>query len=131
MISKSQLAAAVCVIASCYQSAAAGGFPRAEFDRDSAAITVAADANLHMAADLFKANPDWKTDLVAGACEIERDSDSLWFERASAVRTFMLQHGVPARQIRSVLRERRIPGESAQECTGHSRMVVFAIAAER
>lgn len=81
-------------------------------------------------AELMKRNPAVVARIEGGACVSEKDADHLWYERAMAARTFLLQHGVAPGQITTIAKAhpawqaemRRI---STQPCSEYERAVLF------
>ena len=72
------------------------------FDLNSSNIREDSRATLHEMALIITRHPTMALKISGSACLSEQDSESLWFERAVAVRTFLIQHGVNPRQMTAV-----------------------------
>jgi hypothetical protein len=75
-------------------------FSRINFDLNSAALRPDAVPMLHEGAELLQRHPELRIRIEGSSCPSE--PGSLWFERAVAARTFLLQHGVDPSQIVAV-----------------------------
>ena len=74
-------------------------FNRINFDLNSASLRPDAVAILHEGAELIRKNPELRVRIEGSACPSEVAANALWFERAMAARTFLVQHGVDPAQI--------------------------------
>ena len=95
----SQMAIAMLLGSVSSASLATTSFNRINFDLNSASLRADAVAILHEGAELIKKSPDLRVRIEGSACPSETGANALWFERAMAARTFLVQHGVDPRQI--------------------------------
>ena len=110
---------------------ATSSFNRINFDLNSAVLRPDAVAILHEGAELMKNYPEIKARIEGSACSSELGANTLWFERASAARTFLVQHGVNPAQITAIsnanpaweTKMRRIYNDV--ECSEEVRAVMF------
>ena len=77
-------------------------FHRINFDTNSAMLRPDSIAILHEGADLMMRNPEIRARIEGSACPTEEGANELWFQRAIAARTFLIQHGVSPSQIVAV-----------------------------
>jgi outer membrane protein OmpA-like peptidoglycan-associated protein len=77
-------------------------FHKINFDANSAILRPDSIAILHEGADLMIRNPEIRARIEGSACPTEEGADELWFQRAIAARTFLIQHGVSPSQIVAV-----------------------------
>ncbi|MBD9437638.1 OmpA family protein [Pseudoxanthomonas sp. PXM03] len=97
-----QWTAAVLAFSMVSTAAAETTFHRINFDINSSNLRPDSVAILHEGAELMMRNPEMKARIEGSACATEEGSNQLWFHRAIAARTFLVQHGVDPSQILSV-----------------------------
>lgn len=90
---------AVLALASSVEAEGEIRFHRINFDPNSATLRPDSIAILHEGADLMLRNPEIRARIEGSACTTEEGANELWFQRAIAARTFLLQHGVNPSQI--------------------------------
>jgi len=118
------------------QASAETNFHRINFEPNSADMRPDSIAILHELAEYLNAPHDVKIDLAGNACASEERSETLWFDRALATGTFLLQHGVRPLQVISIGKTDPRWQSSmrelfkSQDCSETERTVLFNRASE-